>query len=72
MLNTNQAHLNVELNITKNLKNQFQRYFKLKEVKGEYLLDSNIGGGQGMEFLEFPDKWSFIILINPILKFPST
>ena len=70
MLNTNQAHLNVELNITKNLKNQFQRYFKLKEVKGEYLLDSNIGGGQGMEFLEFPGQMEFYHFNKSYFKIP--
>ncbi|MBT8184119.1 MAG: hypothetical protein KJN76_04720 [Eudoraea sp.] len=48
MMNIKQTLLNVELNIAKNLKNQFQQYFKLKEVQGEYFLDSTIGGGQGM------------------------
>lgn len=51
--------MDVELNITKNLKDQFQQYFKLKEVQGEYFLDSTIGGGESMEFLEFPGQMEF-------------
>lgn len=51
--------MNVQLNITENLKNQFQHYFKLKEVQGEYFLDSTIGGGESMEFLEFPGQMEF-------------
>ncbi len=51
--------MNVQLNITKNLKDQFQQYFKLKEVQGAYFLDSTIGGGESMEFLEFPGQMEF-------------
>lgn len=70
MLNTKQARLNVELNITKNLKNQFQQYFKLKEVQGEYFLDATIGGGQGMEFLEFPGQMEFYHFKKSYFKIP--
>ena len=59
LLITKPAHLKVELNITRNLKNQFQHYFKLKEDQGEYFLDSAIGSGQSMEFLNFPGEMEF-------------
>jgi AraC-like DNA-binding protein len=62
--------LNIQLNITKNLKNQFQRYFKLKEVNGEYFLDSTIGGGQSMEFLIFPGQMEFYHFKKSYFKIP--
>ena len=62
--------MNVELNITKNLKNQFQRYFKLKEVQGEYFLDSSIGGGMGMVFLDFPGQMEFYHFKKSYFKIP--
>lgn len=51
--------MNVELNITRNLKDQFEHYFKLKELNGEYFLDPKIGGGESMEFLDFPGQMEF-------------
>ena len=62
--------MNVQLNITKNLKNQFQKYFKLKEVQGEYFLDSTIGGGQSMEFIDFPGKMEFYHFKKSYFKIP--
>jgi len=62
--------LNVELNIAKNLKNQFQKYFKLREVQGEYFLDSTVGGGQGMEFLNFPGQMEFYHFKESFFKVP--
>lgn len=49
----------VELNIAKNLKNQFETYFKLQLKNGEYMLHPTIGGGRGMQFLDFPGQMEF-------------
>ncbi len=62
--------MNVQLNITENLKDQFQQYFKLKEVQGEYFLDSTIGGGQSMEFVKFPGKMEFYHFKKSYFKVP--
>ena len=62
--------MDVELNITQNLKNQFQHYFKLKEVQGEYFLDSTIGGGQSMEFVDFPGQMEFYHFKKSYFKIP--
>lgn len=63
-------HLNVQLNITKNLKDQFEHYFKLKELNGEYFLDPTIGGGQSMEFLDFPGQMEFYHFKKSYFKIP--
>ena len=63
-------NLNVELNITKNLKDQFQKYFKLKEVQGEYLIDPAIGSGQSMEFVNFPGQMEFYHFKKSYFKIP--
>ena len=62
--------MDVQLNITKNLKDQFKHYFKLKQVKSEYYLDSNIGGGMGMEFLDFPGQMEFYHFKKSYFKIP--
>ena len=62
--------MKVELNITRNLKNQFQHYFKLKEDQGEYFLDSAIGSGQSMEFLNFPGEMEFYHFKKSYFKVP--
>ncbi len=62
--------MDVELNITQNLKNQFQHYFKLKEVQGEYFLDSTIGDGQSMEFVDFPGQMEFYHFKKSYFKIP--
>ncbi len=62
--------MNVELNITKNLKNQFQHYFKLKEINGEYFIDPNIGSGQSMEFVDFPGQMEFYHFKKSYFKIP--
>jgi len=62
--------LNVELNITKNLKNQFQHYFNLKEVNGEYFVDPSIGSGQSMEFVDFPGQMEFYHFKKSYFKIP--
>lgn len=62
--------MNVHLNITKNLKNQFEHYFKLKEVNGEYFLDATIGDGQSMEFVDFPGQMEFYHFKKSYFKIP--
>lgn len=62
--------LEVQLDITKNLKDQFQHLFKLREVNGEYFLGSAVGGGQGMEFLEFPGQMEFYHFKRSYFKVP--
>lgn len=62
--------LNVRLNITQNLKRQFEHFFKLKEIEGEHYLDSTIGSGQGMEFLEFPGQMEFYHFKKSYFKIP--
>ncbi len=62
--------MDIELNITKNLKNQFQEYFKLKEIQGEYFLGSSIGGGQSMEFVDFPGQMEFYHFKKSYFKIP--
>ena len=62
--------MNVYLNITKNLKSQFEHYFKLKEVNGEYFLDPSIGSGQGMEFVEFPGRMEFYHFKKSYFRIP--
>ncbi len=51
--------MDIKLNISQNLKIQFEDQFKLKEINGEYFLDPTIGEGQGMEFLNFPGHMEF-------------
>ena len=51
--------MDIKLNIAQNLKTQFESQFKLKELKREYFLDSMIGHGQGMKFLNFPGQLEF-------------
>ena len=62
--------MNVRLNIARNLKRQFEHAFKLKEIEGEHYLDSTIGGGQGMEFLEFPGQMEFYHFKKSYFKIP--
>lgn len=62
--------MDVHLNITQNLKLQFEHYFKLKEVEGEHYLDATIGGGQGMQFLEFPGLMEFYHFKKSYFKIP--
>ena len=62
--------MDVKLNIAQNLKEQFEHFFKLKEVNGEYYLDSTIGGGQGMEFLDFPGQMEFYHFKKSYFKIP--
>ena len=62
--------MNIQLNITKNLKDQFERLFKLKEVKGEYFLDPTIGHGQSMEFVDFPGQMEFYHFKKSYFKIP--
>ncbi|MDB4292755.1 AraC family transcriptional regulator [Maribacter sp.] len=49
---------------------QFEHFFKLKEVDGEHFLGASIGGGQGMEFLEFPGQMEFYYFKNSYFKIP--
>lgn len=62
--------MNIELNITENLKRQFEYFFKLEEVNGEYFLNSEIGGGGGMEFLNFPGQMEFYHFKKSYFKIP--
>lgn len=62
--------MDVHLDITKSLKNQFEHFFKLKEVNSEYFLDSSVGGGQGMEFLVFPGQMEFYHFKRSYFKVP--
>ena len=62
--------LNVRLNIDRNLKTQFEHAFKLTKVKGEYYLDPEIGGGSGMEFLEFPGEMEFYHFKKSYFRMP--
>lgn len=62
--------MNVQLDITRNLKRQFEHLFKLEEINGEHYLDSTIGGGQGMEFLEFPGQMEFYHFKKSYFKIP--
>lgn len=62
--------MDIQLNIDQNLKNQFEHHFKLKEVNGEYILDSSIGGGQGMLFLDFPGELEFYHFKKSYFKIP--
>lgn len=62
--------MNVQLNITENLKHQFEHYFKLQFRDGEYFLDPSVGGGMGMEFLEFPGKMEFYHFKRSYFKIP--
>ncbi|MEE9363729.1 MAG: AraC family transcriptional regulator [Cellulophaga sp.] len=62
--------MNVHLNIDKHLKNQFEHYFKLKEIKGEYFLNASVGGGQSMEFVDFPGRMSFYHFKKSYFKTP--
>ncbi|MGB5818057.1 MAG: AraC family transcriptional regulator [Saonia sp.] len=62
--------MNVQLNINKNLKDQFQHFFKLKEVKGAYFLDTAIGGGHSMEFVDFPGQMEFYHFKKSYFKIP--
>lgn len=62
--------MNVQLNITQNLKSQFEHYFKLKQVNGEYFLNASIGGGMGMRFLEFPGQMEFYHFKKSYFKVP--
>lgn len=62
--------MNVELNISKNIKTQFEHYFKLVDVNGEYLMDATIGGGQGMKFLNFPGQMEFYHFKKSYFKIP--
>lgn len=62
--------LNVRLDITQNLKLQFEHFFKLKKIEGEHYLDSTIGGGLGMEFLEFPGQMEFYHFKKSYFKIP--
>lgn len=62
--------MDVQLDITKNLKDQFELFFKLREVNSEYFLDSTVGGGQGMEFLEFPGQMEFYHFKRSYFKVP--
>ncbi len=51
--------MNIEIDITKKLKDQFQHFLNLKEVDGEFYIDPLLGEGGGMRFLEFPGKMEF-------------
>lgn len=62
--------MNVRLNINHNLKRQFEHFFKLKEIEGEHYLDSTIGGGLGMKFLEFPGQMKFYHFKKSYFKIP--
>jgi AraC-like DNA-binding protein len=62
--------LNIHLDITKNLKNQFEHFFRLKEINEEYYLDESIGSGQGMEFLVFPGQMEFYHFKKSSFKIP--
>ena len=62
--------MNIQLNITKNIKDQFKHYFKLEELNGEYFLDPAIGGGQSMEFLDFPGQMEFYHFKKSYFKIP--
>ncbi|WP_273566745.1 hypothetical protein [Maribacter halichondriae] len=62
--------MNIELNINKNLKDQFQQYFKLQEVEGEYFLHPSIAGGQPMVFVDFPGQMEFYHFRKSYFKIP--
>jgi AraC-like DNA-binding protein len=62
--------LKIQINIDRNIKSQFEHHFKLKELDGEYYLDSSIGGGRGMEFLEFPGQMEFYHFKKSYFKIP--
>lgn len=62
--------MNVRLNITQNLKSQFEYFFKLKEIDGEHFLDATIGGGDAMQFLEFPGQMEFYHFKKSYFKIP--
>ncbi len=62
--------MDIELNITENLKDQFEHYFKLELRKGEYFLNPSIGGGKGMEFLDFPGQMEFYHFKKSYFKVP--
>lgn len=62
--------MDVQLDITKSLKDQFEHFFKLREVNSEYFLDSTVGGGQGMEFLVFPGQMEFYHFKKSYFKVP--
>ena len=62
--------MDVQLNITENLKNQFEHYFKLELREGEYFLNPLIGGGMGMEFLDFPGQMEFYHFKKSHFKVP--
>lgn len=62
--------MDVQINITKNLKNQFEHYFKLELNEGEYFLNPSIGGGKGMEFLDFPGQMEFYHFKKSYFKVP--
>lgn len=62
--------LNVQLNITENLKDQFEQYFKLELRDGEYFLPPSVGGGRGMQFLDFPGQMEFYHFKKSHFKVP--
>lgn len=62
--------MEVHLDITKNLKDQFVHYFKLKEVNGEYFLDPSVGSGQSMECVKFPGRMEFYHFKKSSFKIP--
>ena len=62
--------MNIRININQNLKQQFEHYFKLKEVNGTFRLDPSIGVGDGMKFLEFPGQMEFYHFKRTQFKIP--
>lgn len=62
--------MKVQLNILENLKSQFEHYFKLEHREGEYFLNPSIGGGMGMEFLDFPGQMEFYHFKRSFFKIP--
>ena len=51
--------IEMQIDISSGLKEQFQKYFGLKEDGGEFYLDATVGEGRGMRFLEFPGGMEF-------------
>jgi len=62
--------MNITLDITKNLKDEFQNHFKLRKVKNEYFLDPDIGSGESMEYHTFPDGMEFYHFKRSFFKVP--
>ena len=62
--------MELTIDITKNIKEQFDHYFKLEERDGNFYPHPSIGNGKGMTYLDFPGQMEFYHFKETTFKMP--